>query len=59
MFDQKVTVHNPVMWLLALFMYRRFLVHPWEANTKITDGGNVHHLFLHSVEGLTKQFSRD
>ena len=47
------------MWLLALLTYRIFLVHLWEANTKITDGGNFYHLFLHSVRGLTKQFSRD
>lgn len=47
------------MWLLVMFMYRRSLVHPQEADAKITDEGNFHHFFPHSVEGLTKQFSRD
>lgn len=47
------------MWLLVLFMYSRSLVHPQEADAKITDEGNFHHFFPHLVEGLTKQFSRD
>lgn len=54
MFDQKATVHILLWCGCWLCLCTDFLFIPGAANTKITDGGNFHHLFLHLVEEVFK-----